>query len=99
MTTQHTPTPWKCAARPGPCGTHLLCIASANDLLIADIWGGSEANAAFIVRAVNAHDELVAALRGVLVWADRYRPPLSPDSIEMLERVRAALAKAKVDVP
>jgi len=45
---------------------------------------------------IAAHDDLVVALRGFLAWADRYRPPLNPDSIEMLERARAALAKAGV---
>ena len=51
-------------------------------------------NAALIVRAVNAHDALVAALEGLLGEADT-----GPIELEYLEAARAALTLAKEDAP
>lgn len=53
------------------------------------------ANAAFIVRAVNCHDELVAALIGLSM---RDRTPHIHASPEVL-RARAAIAKATGEAP
>ena len=54
------------------------------------------ANGALIVRAVNAHDDLVAAVKGLIDVidgaADRFA--LSILSIEVKKKARAALAKA-----
>jgi hypothetical protein len=56
----------------------------------------ARANAAFIVRCVNSHDDLVAALRDARVALEAvefvYDPPYS--FVKMLEAASAALAKA-----
>lgn len=60
---KHTPTPWKASLR--------FQNNLPNDYVITDgKWGGiaiassdNEANAAFIVRAVNSHEELLTALK------------------------------------
>ena len=77
METKHTPTPWK--AEKGRTVMHVtgqhfvVCQISTTGYrgdtpedkrMYAE---RAEANAAFIVRAVNAHDELVAALEDVRV--------------------------------
>jgi hypothetical protein len=67
MTATHTSTPWKCRNQRGPIreaidigGEQLTCTAYGMDPQ------HTEANASFIVRACNAHDELVAALEDAL---------------------------------
>jgi hypothetical protein len=76
-------------------------ISDAGGNLVVFVCGdgvGAEdrANAALIVRAVNAHDALVEALEG-LMWrfdgADD--DPHSPDKAPDILLARAALAKAK----
>jgi hypothetical protein len=47
------------------------------------------ANAAFIVKAVNAHDALVEALENALLWTDEEH-----DVDEWRDKARAALALA-----
>lgn len=74
--TTHTPTPWGYALQEagdeqyGGSGSTPFLITSICDLgwnlaaVIGDVPNlPAEANAAFIVRAVNAHDDLVAALK------------------------------------
>lgn len=57
---KHTPTPWK---------EQGLAIRDADGDLICDVYVGginstqNEANRAFIVRAVNSHDELLELLK------------------------------------
>jgi len=57
---QHSPTPWTCDDSE---------ILDANGVEVADTWWGDTgrerrvADAAFIARACNAHDELVSALQ------------------------------------
>jgi hypothetical protein len=53
MIAAHTPTPWRIGIAGRVLGGDGLSVVSFN----------RKANAAFIVRAVNAHDDLVAALR------------------------------------
>lgn len=57
-----------------------------------------KANAELIVRAVNAHDELVANLKGLIAWIDHARlqaasAPHMPDA-SYLKSAREALKKA-----
>lgn len=62
-TTQHTPTPWKVHAEInvfGPDGSSVLGKTSNSDPGVID---EVKANAAFIVRAVNAHEELLAMVK------------------------------------
>jgi hypothetical protein len=68
MNTPHTPLPWHCSERNDLTGT-VAIYANGPLAYVGDTGGGPEeqiANAAFIVRAVNNHGELVSALRGLL---------------------------------
>jgi hypothetical protein len=94
MTAQHTPTPWQVITVRG------ATQVSGNGKIIASIVQPAEANAAHIVRCVNAHDELVAALQ----LAQKVLDALALDDDctegqpEAAHAVRAALAKAAIDV-
>ena len=59
------------------------------------------ANAAFICRAVNAHDELLAALKDIVDdYSDRHdlsSPSTNPGIKLACEKARAAIAKAELD--
>ncbi len=63
---KHTPTPWRVEglAGPYPCEVYGTTFRGARQL-IARCSGAKvrDGNAAFIVKAVNAHDDLVEALR------------------------------------
>jgi hypothetical protein len=74
MTATHTPTPWRnpplSVTVRGPdnckiCDCHLVG-ATLNSTR------GDEANAAHIVRCVNAHDRLVAALRDATAYVELF---------------------------
>ena len=56
MSAQHTPTPWHIAGQ-------ATIKADKNNWIGSIHWRNRAANAAFIVRAANCHDELVAALK------------------------------------
>lgn len=80
MTTNHTPTPWRVNTFNGD--RQEVLDANGNNACV-------KANAAFIVRACNAHDELVAALELI-------DHPNAVRTIEDAKRVaRAALAKVQ----
>jgi hypothetical protein len=95
--TEHTPTPWHRNIPPASKyntifsgrNTHVLHLSSSG-LDNKEI----EANADFIVRAVNAHDDLVAALEAVIDYEDVMLPAGSYGE-EVHNKARAALAKAK----
>jgi len=60
---KHSPTPWRLS-------TQDVCVAfDRTDEIVFDTYGGEhpkeveQANAAFIIRAVNSHDQLVALLK------------------------------------
>lgn len=93
---EHTPTPWKTGHR----GDNTLAIYGRSNKTPISVFhdeGGEfpeyfdkkrkDANAEFIVRACNVHDDLVAALEGVIRIADR-------KTVEF-DAAHAALAKAK----
>lgn len=94
----HTPTPWYVQ----PFARGMPEIRAANGAEIAEIFPfnfdaddpQTMANARYIVRACNAHDELVAALESamaVLCGDEMNKSSL----IKALTEGRAALAKAK----
>ena len=101
MNVTHTPTPW------ANDGYGSLRGADGRQV---DVWGLSvayaqrspetEGNAAFIVKAVNAHDRLKAALEDMIEWArlvsDEYidGSDLRKEYLESLKEARAALAAA-----
>ena len=71
MKTTHTALPWHVGMKPGP------MIYGPNGDQVADLTADFEddrANAAFIVRACNAHDDLLAALDSSLA-VQQFRGP------------------------
>lgn len=97
MTAKHTPTPW--ARNKSPSDTLRIFSGHYQIGEVRNCNGcpQNEANADFIVRAVNAHSDLVAALEGVLPLAEAYadgKTGSHPDH-EWIEVARAALAKAE----
>jgi len=101
MTTQHTPTPWH-VAKDDP-----TAIFNSMGGYITRIDGNAvqtraaiEGNTAFIVRACNAHDELVAALQAIAdshQTADTYteRDGWEKAHDKFVAFARAALAKVQ----
>ena len=102
----HTPTPWSIGHSMERNyiyggGSHLACIGSReNGFFIHDdgSLNESEANAAFIVRAVNSHDDLLEALETLLALDTDGEAGCRIDPIEYgraLAMARAAVAKAR----
>jgi hypothetical protein len=95
--TKHTPTPWGESNYPGDIvdsdGELLATAYSMDDGICAG------ANAAFIVRAVNSHEQLVAALNKIhnwLVCAPIATPEDMAQSFAEMERAASiALAAAE----
>lgn len=96
----HTPTPWEVFDN-----GRLLVIAPGAGWSVFEIEASHqpdrpthEANAAFIVRAVNAHDDLVKALRTIVDGASADVSDtaivIGSDAKAALAFARAALAKA-----
>lgn len=103
----HTPTPWKVYRTPSGA---IRGIGEANGDGILDHHGGfwrmgaeAEANAAFIVRAVNAHDDLIETLHEVAEFLDNqsdvedgdYGVPRPNRAMQLLIEVRNAISKAE----
>lgn len=88
---EHTPTPWKASGN----GIHkgIRCVATTDYI---DRRSGEEfkeacANAEFIVRACNAHDDLLAACEAICgVFEGQEDAPL------YVLKARAAIAKASL---
>jgi hypothetical protein len=109
--TKATPRPWRRVEPVALDYGATLIYDSENKSLIAQMCGGGRvraidaveerANAALIVRAVNLHDELVAALRRSQVYLDRIDKQFQPQNDGpcrlLLEFVNSVLTK--VDAP
>jgi hypothetical protein len=108
--TTATPRPWETSAVADTEGDQWdICAAGAGDM-IADLRGcgtsqQQEANAGFIVKAVNAHDALVSALQkqmnehGHLFACGRQTPPDAARPCRpACEAARAALNLAEGEV-
>jgi hypothetical protein len=82
VSNEHTPTPWKVDG---------ASVRGASGEWLFDEWF-VPANAEFIVRAVNAHDDLVAALKEARagIWS-------GCDTVRSIAKIDAALAKAGAD--
>ena len=100
METSHTPGPWKQHATPGKI---YASVRGADGRCVADCGSRSDviaqANAEFIVRACNAHDDLLEALEACERALDEAYFA-EPDgcgclACESLRKARAAIAKAK----
>jgi hypothetical protein len=92
MTTNHTPTPWHegrygvYADTTGYGRTHAQVALCENP-----------ANSVHIIRCVNAHDELVAALESFLCLSTPADLREDSDLHAVTQRARAALARARAD--
>jgi hypothetical protein len=95
----HTPLPWSVSGL----DKRYICHLSDNGTgmprsmsvaRLVERISETEANAEFIVRAVNSHDELVAVVE-VTLRALTNPGPGTPSHSALLTQLRAALAKAK----
>lgn len=105
MNAMHTPTPWE-TVELNPESWHIWPNNGKDTFRIATCYchqlGGEDAkaNAAFIVRAVNAHDDLVAALRKLIgdfeseIHNEYDGTSMLEDRLAEIDYARAALAKA-----
>ena len=109
MTQKHTPGPWRVDPQPWMGGfdgsiPHYLIVGTIGgktQRTIADVgqWAdrpNAEIDARFIVRACNAHEELLAALEAISdAWSNKRPLSWQPDGHhQLLEQARAAIAKA-----
>lgn len=62
MNAKHTPTPWIEQEMPPRCNDRITA-DDGEGTTICELPYGLDANTAFIVRACNTHDDLVAALK------------------------------------
>jgi hypothetical protein len=86
--TAHTPTPWK--------QLNKGMVATSDESAVVGTFhnaNGGPDNAAHIVRCVNAHDELVAALASIENWATHAAEGTLLRTI--YDEARAALAKVQ----
>jgi hypothetical protein len=98
MTDKATPRPWQVSEVPtlieaGPMMVAKCHLAPAS--LTLDPHGEANANAALIVRAVNAHDGLVEALQEILDYRGGADNALQDEYV--VERAEAALRAAGVE--
>jgi hypothetical protein len=98
--TQRTPGPWIQRGESVVTNRPMLCAYNETSVFsFKRPFAERLANAAFIVRACNAHDELVAALRDVMgtnaptCWAAELGIEEYERRIAIVNRARAALAK------
>lgn len=105
---KYTPTPWYIAGGYDEDGNRKEKICARQDSTIIcemEVWRGearqeSEANAAFIVRAVNAHADLINALRwakSFITACERFHPEESEREIAMQRRIMIEDAIAKAE--
>lgn len=94
--TKHTPTPWAISSNgfniygPPDAEGQVTFVASIFRKPIQDI---EDANAEFIVRACNAHDELLAACKATLKYL-QYSSKHA-ENRELRKQIRAAVDKAE----
>jgi hypothetical protein len=100
MTTSHTPTPWRNGDKYGEdifSGVDRIAVATEHPYRPGEAIV-AVANAAHIVRCVNAHDDLVAALKALEDCYCEASEHLDRDQRahhrEVLMQARAALVKA-----
>ena len=105
MNTKAKPTPGPWVSPGTDAGNRAICAAiNGKRRTLAHVYGGDDcsiseqtrdANAAFIVRACNSHDELVAALEFVNKWIALRSDRGDKFPSQLTNTVSAALAKAK----
>ena len=85
MSAEHTPTPWYVAG--GKTIRYGVKGAGGDGWIGKANWQNGEANAEFIVRAVNAHDDLVSMLKEASLYVQ--------SSSDCYARIRSTLDKAE----
>ncbi len=90
---KHTPTPWHHETRRGPNSQQVTFRPSTDD----DNWGwakiegmNAEANAAFIVRAVNSHEALLDIAKAMLAFVKQ-----DPQSKDFANEIGMVIAQAE----
>ena len=95
---KHTPIPWTAKGYDVRAGGRMVAYTGPHHTPDDQYPKGckleDEANAEFIVKAVNCHDELVEALESLLGYEDDPPPPGTYGYV-IYANARAALAKAK----
>lgn len=101
----HTPTPWKTEYE-NEYGPEYELLGPDGILVLQYEWNSDrqaevEANASFVVRAVNCHDDLVAALKASRQWVEANTAQVRGLSAQaaapgeaMLAQIDSAIAKA-----
>jgi hypothetical protein len=93
--TEATQRPWGYVHHKG-LDQHLVGATLENVAIVEDRHGNAKENSEFIVKAVNSHDALVAALDNFVTWIDS--PDLEwggvPETPELVA-LRAALEQVK----
>jgi hypothetical protein len=92
---EHTPTPWEDGT--GDNGNDAWVFARGAAVADCDLYSDrdrNKANAEFIIRAANCHDELLAALKWFIDDIDGTHTVML-DFDANVKRARAALAKAQ----
>ena len=93
--TEATQRPWGYVHHKG-LDQHLVGATLENVAIVEDRHGNAKENSEFIVKAVNSHDALVAALDNFVTWLDS--PDLEwggvPETPELVA-LRAALEQVK----
>lgn len=88
---EHTPTPWR-VTDPGPNAV----VRGADGVIVAVRHrlpaSAHQANVALIVRAVNGHDDLLAALK---LFVETYEQLPSERATVAMANARAAIARAE----
>lgn len=103
----HTPTPWVMIHDTYDDELHITTqtrldndkvqIAAVTINYREDFEAEQQANASFIVKAVNCHEELVAALDEVMTWIRNWDSQLAddPEWFDAAAKVKSVLEKAK----
>lgn len=89
---RHSPLPWRVEMGETFGGAVVAdSIIDANGGEVVNVWLSSDADAEFTVRAVNAHHELLAALKEFIEWGAM----TSSDRDLFTARFQALIAKAE----
>jgi hypothetical protein len=98
----HTPVPWEVVPNDGTEPSILIRTTTGRHqdgekdvCLIDDTSSESYANAVFIVRACNSHDDLLAALEAMLTQWKSWDLKGSPTDDEIMENAENAIRKAR----
>lgn len=91
----HTPTPWK-----GASGTSLDSIMAGNDrIALCDVTSlkgtSAQANAAFIIRAVNSHETLLKNLKLAVLRLEEFCEQQKKNRIDLTSDLDKAIAQVE----